>query len=347
MLRKVVLVSLPAIALLLLGGFDAAFGQFDQIYQAKGTPSKGNIKAMGKDEVMLEMSGAERPFAVNEIQRISYSDEPTELTNARNATLQKNWNVAESELKKLDGQTFPRDLIRQDVEYYKALCLAKRAMTEGGDKDGALAAMLQFARTNPNNYHFYDSAEILGDLAVSAGKYPEAVKFYGPIENAPWGDYKMRAKNAVGRALVAQNDFQGALGRFDEVLAIDVSTAEAGREKQFATIGKAQCAAELGKPDEGIALLQDIIAKNDPADGVLFGRTYNALGRCYLKANKPKDARDAFLFTDILFPNEPDAHAEALYHLSKIWTDLNKTERAVAARNTLKEKYAGSPWNKE
>ena len=226
-----------------------------------------------------------------------------------------------------------------------AVPVAKKAMTEGGDKTAAATAMLTFARNNPNNYHFYESAEVLGDLAVSSAKFAEAAKFYGPLENAPWGDYQMRAKNAVGRALLEQKDYQTALSKFEEAAAIDLATPEAVREKTFALIGKAQCQAELGKPDEGITLLQDLIAKNDPADQFLFARIYNALGRCYLKANKPKDARDAFLFTDILFTADPDAHAEALYHLSKLWTDLNKSDRAVAARNTLRERYPGSIWN--
>ena len=96
--------------------------------------------------------------------------------------------------------------------------------------------------------------------------------------------------------------------------------------------------------DEGVALLQDIINKNDPQDAPLFARTYNALGRCYLKLNKPKDALLAFLHTDVLFSGDAEAHAEALYHLSKLWSDMNKSDRAVAARTTLRERYAGSIW---
>jgi tetratricopeptide (TPR) repeat protein len=347
MLRKVAILVLPALLFVVGGGFEAAFGQFDQIYQRKGAPSKGNIKVGGmtKDEVILEMSGVDRPFPTNEIVRITYADEPTELNNARNAVLQQNWGQAEIELKKLDGQTFARDLIRQDVEYFKALCLAKKAMGEGGDKTAAAQAMLNFAKVAPDNYHFYDAAEVLGDLAVSGGKFADAARFYGGIEKAPWGDYQMRAKNAAGRALLAQKDYQNAQVKFEEVAAIELGTPEAAREKTFAQIGRAQCLAELGKPDEGIGILQELIAKNDPADQFLFARLYNGLGRCYQKANKPKDARDAFLFTDILFTADADAHAEALYHLSKLWSDLNKADRAVAARNTLKERYSGSIWS--
>ena len=77
---------------------------------------------------------------------------------------------------------------------------------------------------------------------------------------------------------------------------------------------------------------------------MLFARAYNALGRCYMKQNKPKDAVLALLHTDVLFYADADAHAEALYYLSKLWSDINKSDRAVAARSTLRERYAGSIW---
>jgi tetratricopeptide (TPR) repeat protein len=219
-------------------------------------------------------------------------------------------------------------------------------MTEGGDKPAALKALFEWVRANPNNYHFYQAAEVLGDLSVATGNYAEAAKFYGDggLAGAPWGDYQMRGNNAVGRSLVAEKKFAEALERYDAVLSSDLSTAEAVEQKQFATVGKAVCLAGTGKPDEGIAMLNDIIAKNDPTDVALFARTYNALGNCYLQTNRPKDALRAFLFTDILFYADSDSHAEALYRLSKLWNDVNRSDRAVQARNTLRERYAGSIW---
>ncbi|HZN36204.1 MAG TPA: hypothetical protein VFB80_20385 [Pirellulaceae bacterium] len=346
MIRKLLLVVLVGFATFACGLPAAvAQSQFDKVFPIKGQITQGIITEMGRDKVKLDTSGLSRDFQVNEIRSITYADEPSELNSARNAAVRKSYSEALTDLKKLDGMPPTRDVIRQDVEFYKALSLAKLAMTEGGDKAAASAAMLNFAKSAPQNFHFYEAAEVMGDLAVASGNFADAVRFYGPVATAPWGDYQMRANNAIGRALAADKQFDPAIGKFDAVLASDLATAEAVHQKQLATVGKSVCLAETGKADQGIAALQEIIAKNDPADAALFARTYNALGRCYLKQTKPKEALQAFLHTDLLFSAEPDAHAEALFYLSTLWNDMNKTERGLAARTTLQQRYAGSVWN--
>lgn len=346
MLKRLLLSAATVVLGLALPTVGLAQGQFDQIYiKGQATPSRGVISGMSKDKVDLDMSGASRSFQVNEIARISYASEGSELSNARNlAVQQRNYNSALTELKKLQGASFDRDLLKQDVDFYTALCLAKLAMTEGGDRKAAQDAMLAFVRSAPNNWHFYEAAEILGDLASAGGDYAGAARFYSGLAKAPWEDYQMRANISVGNALLAQKNPAEAIGRFDAVLNSSVTSADAAKLKLFAQIGKAQCLTETGKADEGTKILLDIIDKNDPADSELFAKAYNALGTAHLKAGKQKEALQAFLHTDILFYADSQAHAEALYHLSKLWADMNKSDRAVAARNTLRERYSGSVW---
>ncbi len=338
------------VATLLVAGSSAVVAQaqsLDSVFTTKGgLPSKGTVTdGMTKDEVTLDMAGVPRKFPTNEIARIVYGDEPSELSNARNAVVAKNYNSALEELKKLTPEVLVRPHMLQDATYYRALCQLRLAMTEGGNKVQAEADMVKFVQSAPNSYHFYDAAELLGDLAASSGKYDAAVKYYTPISRAPFPDYQMRANNAAARALVAQKLFPDALTRFEAVLSSDLTTVEAGQQKMFASIGKAQCLGETGKPDEGVKMLEDIIAKNDPQDAKLFARSYNALGACHLKANRPKDALLAYLHTDVLFYSDGESHAEALYWLTKLWTDLNKADRATECRRTLRERYAGSIWS--
>jgi tetratricopeptide (TPR) repeat protein len=339
---------LHSVLVLLVGltlGAGAAQAQPDQV-TVRGAPvsSKGTITEMTKDAVTLETNNVPRQIAVNEIVKVSFGDEPIELANSRNALNQRNFKIALDELKKLEGQTFSR-FIAADIGYYRALTLSRQALTAGGEKPAALTALFDWVRANPTNYHFYEAAEVLGDLAVATGQYADAARFYGGLSAAPWPDYQFRGNIAVGRALVAEKKYAEALQRFEAVIASNLTSGEAEAQKQLATVGKAVCLAETGKAEEGIAILNEIIAKNNPEEQkVLFARTYNALGACHLKLNRPKEALQAFLFTDILFDADADAHAEALYHLGKLWTEVNKRDYADQARSTLKQQYAGSVW---
>ena len=137
---------------------------------------------MTRDKVTLDS----REIAVNEIVRITFKGEPPGLAAARNNVIQRNYNQALTELARLDGQQVSREFVRQDIEYYKALCQCKLAMSEGGDKTAAMNAMLNFVRAAPQSYHFYEAAETLGDLAMASGKWAD-VAVLEPVR-----DYKAR-----------------------------------------------------------------------------------------------------------------------------------------------------------
>ena len=310
--------------------------------------NRGNVTEMTASEVTLDMAGVSRKVAVNEITKIAFGDEPTELTAARNAVGQKNYNNAKDLLDKIDAAKVEREFVKQDIAYYKAYCLAKQAMTEGGNKTDAASTMFKFYKDNKNSYHFYEAAEILGDLAVATGKFDAAATFYGDtgLGGAPWPEYKMRASLAAGYALILAGKFEDAQKSFEAVAGSSESGPEANALKQHANVGKALCVGETGKPDEAITILSEIVAKGDPQlDSKLFARAYNALGNCYLKQGKPKEALMSFLKTDLLFFSDSDAHAEALSKLAKLWDDTGHADRATDARNKLRDRYSGSIWS--
>jgi tetratricopeptide (TPR) repeat protein len=331
---------------ILLAGPAIARAQLDTLV-LRGQPvaKKGIVKEISKEKVTLEINGVSQSFDVNQIVRLNFDAEPNELNNARNAIAQRKYDVAAGELKKLDGKPQKNRDVAADIAFYKAYCQARLALTAGGDKAAASAKMLDWAKAHANNFHFYESAELLGDLAVASGQSADATRYYGTLSAAPWPDYQLKGNIAVARALMAEKKFAEALDKFEAVASSSEKSPEALAQKRLATAGKAVCLAETGKVDEGIALLQAIIKDNNPEeDKVLFAHTYNALGNCYLKQNKTKEALQAFLFTDILFDVDADAHAESLYHLGKLWADVNKTERATQAKATLKDRYGGSVW---
>ena len=321
-----------------------ALAQQDTIIGRGGTPIRGTIVGISPTAVKIETTGVTRDVEVREIQRLSFGDEPAELRNAREQALAGQFENALESLSKIKLDEIKVPAIRQDVGYYSAYCNAKLALTAGGDRAAAIDELRAFIGQNRNTFHFFEGVELLGDLNYAIGKYGEAATFYGLLTQADWPEYQMRATVLQARAQSAEGKHAEALAGYDKVLAWGVNTPEAVELKMHATVGRAVCLAATGKHDEGIAIIEDMIVKNDPSDARLFGRAYNALGACYLRADKPRDALMAYLYTDILFFTDHESHAEALYHLSKLWSQVNRADRAVEARSMLQTRYPGSRW---
>ena len=319
----------------------------DQVYRKQGSSIAGTIKGTSPTKVAIETRGEPQSVNVNEIRSVTFGDEPTELRQGRARAEAGKYELALADLKNVNAADIERSIVKADLQFYRAFCQGRIALSSGGDKAKAAKAMLDFVRNASDSFHFFDAAQLLGDLAVAQGDYESAVKYYGAISSkSPWPEYQMRASLLEARALVAQGNYEEALKKFESVLAQESDAPATKRQKLLAQVGRGRCLAETASPEDGIAALEQVIADNDATDAELFGRAYNALGDCLQSAGKPKDALMSYLHVDVLFYSDPEIHAEALYHLSKLWNEVNKPDRASATRNLLKQRYAGSVWAK-
>lgn len=321
-----------------------ALAQQDTIIGRSGTPVRGTIVGISPTTVKIETTGATRDIETREIQKVSFGDEPADVTSGRDQALAGQFENALVALKKVNQAEIQNDVIKQDVGYYIAFCNAKLALSAGGDKAAAIAELKAFIGQNRTTLHFFEGVQLLGDLNFADGKYADAATFYGLLSQSGWPEYQLRAAVQQARAQSAEGKYPEALAAYEQILASGLNTPEAAVQKMHATVGRAVCLAATGKHEEGITIIEDLIAKNDPSDASLFARAYNALGACYEKASKPQDALLAYLHTDILFFKDSESHAEALYRLSKLWAAVNKADRAVQARGTLQSRYPGSRW---
>ncbi|MFO7906610.1 MAG: tetratricopeptide repeat protein [Planctomycetota bacterium] len=319
----------------------------DSVVGSRGTATFGTITEMSPTEISISSPTGDKKFSVNEVRKVTFKHEPRELRNARNAIDKDRFESARSMLEEIDTDDISRSEILQEIDFYKALCDTRLSLTGGGDKAAAVRALRAFEK-NPayeNSYHHYEVIELLGELAMALASFENAVEYYGKLSEAPWPEYKIRAYGLQADALVASEQYAAAIEKYDQVLNSSLDDAETRQQKLRATLGKAVCLAETGQPDQGISNVLEVIEQNDSRDNPqLFARAYNALGTCYLRADKPEDALLAFLHVDLLFNRPPAAHAEALYHLSKLWRAMNRAERANRARSVLVDRYSGSRW---
>jgi len=325
---------------------------FDAVATKKGKPpTKGKVTEITKEVVKVEVNTVVQEIPVNEVRDIQYEEDTLDIKTARVLMRNGEFDEALQKLNAINVAELPRDpFMKDDVDFYKAVCTARLALGGAGDKTAAAKIVGGFLSTHPNSYHYYDAVELFGDMQVSLSDFPKASTAYGVLAKAPWPEYKLRATVLEGRALQGQpGKAADALTKFESVLADSASGPLADEQKLHASLGKAVAMAQTGKPADGIKILEGIIEKGNPqTDSLLFARAYNAMGACYRadKDNKEavKNAQLAYLHVDLLFSQDPEQHAEALYYLVQLWNAANYPERADRCKSILNEKYAGSRW---
>jgi hypothetical protein len=317
----------------------------DKVFPLSGVPTDGTVVDMSRSSITLDASGATRTIPVNEIRRVNFATDPAELRRARDSADTGRYEDVQDDLSKIDMSAVKGKYVPADIAFYRAYADAKLALAGKADKEKAHTALFDFIRNNSQNFHFFDAAELLGDLAIARGQFADAQTYYASLSQADWPEQKLRASILQAKAMIPQKKFDEAMKMYESVINSPLATPEVNREKQLAQVGKAVCLAEMGDVQQAEQTLSDIIRNNDPKDVVLFGRTYNALGAVHRKKGELKAALLDYLHTDRLFYSEAETHAEALYYLSKLWADAaNNSDRALQARNLLKARYAGTLW---
>jgi tetratricopeptide (TPR) repeat protein len=309
----------------------------------------GTITAMTPDTITIETAGGAQVIAAETVKRVTLDLDPSELKTARNSALSGQYNRVPEELDKISPLP-SNDFVRTEILFYRAKAIALMAISgEEGTLSDAVKAVGDFVRDKAaeSSYHFYEASELYGDLAMAMGRPDGAQTYYGKLLESKSNLTLLRANTKMGDALNADGKFKEAIAAYDKAMNIEVNDPTANDLKRLAGVGRASALAETGKPDEGIAYLDELIKNEDSTKTELFGRAYNALGKCYMKQGKTKEAVHAYLFTDLLFFANAANHAEALYYLSQLWTTLNRPERAREAKQKLSERYQNTPWAKK
>lgn len=307
----------------------------DTVIQKSGPQKRGTIEKSSRDGVVIDGT----PIQVSDIRYVMFSDEPKELRIIRDAVSKGSFGRAEQTLERLDVSQLS-GLLKMDAQFYQAYVKARRALQTGKNRGPAVREMVAFAKTHQNSFHFYEAAEVLGELAAALGKPDESTKYFGALEKASTPGVKLRGMTRMAELLMARGAYPDALKRYDAMLKLDGDE----QARQTAQLGKAFCQAEMGDGESGIAAVEQIIQETDTKQTELMARAYNTLGACYRVAGKNNAAVMAYLHVDLLYGKHNDQHAEALYYLGSLWAKTGHQDRAAQARALLKSKYGGSSW---
>ncbi len=281
----------------------------------------------------------------NEITRIIFENSPGGLISAQVAMLHGEYERAIEVLKKETPED-NRPEVAQEIVFCRAYCTAKLALSGADDPADARKQMLAFLANSRNSFHFYKACELMGDIFVTLGDFPEAQKYYAKLGQAPWPDYKIRAQVALGRAFLAQGNAAAADKAFSEALVNDAPGDLAEAQRTAARIGKARCMVLSGMTDQAIRNLNEIIDRTEEKSPEVNGMAHNALGTALRKAGKIKEALRAFLYVHLYYSAQPDLDAEAVANLEKLFTEDHKPDHSREMRAILDDKYRNSRWAK-
>ncbi len=334
---KISVVSFLALALISV----SALAQNDRVFPVNGNPISGKIGTVSKNGITILTGGAEQQILGNTIVKIMFSGDPSELTRGREFALDNQFDMALEELKKVDMGKIRREVITEDVIYYRLLAEAKLSLVGQGSRATASANLINFVKNHKDSWHYYEAARLLGDLAVADGKYSMARNSYGVISNAAAPELKIESVYLTSLVLLYENKAAEAQAGFQKVVDARVDSPEGARLQRLAQAGLVAALGTQGQTDAAIKASETLIAELSPTDTELAARIYNARGAAYAKAGQDEAAIRAYLHTHLLFSGTPDAHVESLKALLQLWPKVGRTERANEMRQILQQSYPG------
>ena len=250
----------------------------EDVVKTSESKIEGKVVATSPTEVTVSQGGANRRVPVNQIELITFEEDPQLVRRARDAAAAGRYEDALKALENVKVDEIDRAEIKEDVEFYAALSSAKLALDGKLEIPEAGKQMAAFVSAHPQSYHYLEANEVVGDLLVALGQFARAREYYGRVGKAPWPEYKLRASVAMGQIFLAEKKPAEAMKYFQHVLETKADTEQAVTLRMAATLGRARCLTETGQQEQAIKLAEAVIAKADAEDTDLLGRAYLALG---------------------------------------------------------------------
>lgn len=318
------------------------------IRQSASESVRGTISKLSKNEVTVESIGRSTAVPATDIAAVRWDGEPPQLNITRTRENNGDLDFALESYREIQGQiASDKPNLKTDVEFLIARTLAKKAISDSTTKDAAVKALNAFVNSHADNFRYYDAIGWLGRVHLAAGDIEAAKADYGKLAQSPLPEVTMSAQNALARIKLEQDDLAGASADFDAVLAQNAASPAAAQQKFAAELGKALVLGKQGNHEEAVKTFDSVITKASPDNAPVQAEAFLYKGSSLEALGREQDALLAFLHVDILFPDQPEEHAEALYHLTKLWAVAGKAERSAEARRRLTEQYPASEWTKK
>ena len=306
---------------------------------------RGEIKEMTLESVTIALSNGQTEIVpVSDIFSVRFDMEPPLLAQAQSNERSGALDVALAKFQEVKKDYVGDDKrVVADVNFLIARTMVKQALADPAKVPQAVAAIKKFREEYKTNFRYFEALLLESSLA----KDEAAQTLLKEVQASPIKGYQLQAGVQLGQVLLAGNDAAAALSAFQQVIEQSAGDPASSTAQFDGLLGRAACQQKQGQTDEAIATLDGVIGKASESESQTLAQAWVLKGDCFRAKNMPKDALMAYLHVDVLYPSEPAAHAEALYHLVSLWAPAGHQDRADEANAKLATKYPNSPWTKQ
>jgi hypothetical protein len=235
--------------------------------------------------------------------------------------------------------------LKRHAQWKVASLTAQQALEEGLSLDQSIKLLQKFKDKNAGGWQIVRCLKLLGQLLVEADRFDDAQAVYTDLP--PKLPKSAREQCQLLAARVSMRPGKYARAQATLQAMID-KLPDASPQKLKAQIYQAECLAGEKKSAEARQQLNKILdeAKGDKA---LRALAYNTLGYChYLEGPAQyKDALWAFLRVDVVYYQDREEHARALYYLADLFAKLKEGDQAKNSQEKLKSKnFAGTEYQR-
>jgi tetratricopeptide (TPR) repeat protein len=332
----------------------ASVEAIDVVVRRSGAAREGGkLSKMTKTEVTItKQVGGDAVVPANDIAWIEHDNAPASVRLGRAALDAGQLDLALKQFEQAQTESAASDnaALRGDLEFSLAEVFARRALTDASQAAEAGRRLQEFLAKNRDHYRFYDAQLLLGDVSLAAGDSAAAVAAFTAAAAAPWKDYQMAAQIGQGRTFLAQQNVDAAQREFDAVAAVSPQTPTETSRRLQAMLGQARCLSLKGQHQPAISILEKVVDESSLVDTRLQAEAYLLQGDCLIAMGaNPKEAIMAYLHIDVIpaLAKETDFHAQALFHLARLWNQVGQPDRAREAADALLGQYPESEWAKK
>lgn len=343
------MLRMVCVASLLIVSLTATAWSADTINRVDGTRVSGKITSGSKSELKIKPTiGDEVAVPASEISSVNWDDATADFRLGLSDENGGRFDSAIERITKSKAETeTQQDQLKKDFDFILARIAARQALADASKLDAAITQLEQFLKTASDHYRYYEAMSLLGSVQLAKQDYAAARTTFENLAQSPSNDYKLSAKIAQGRILMGEGQSDAAAKMFDDAISAAGSSAAEQARKFEAMLGKTRALAAQGQHEEALKVIEEVTSKA-PADATaLQAEAYVLQGNSFQALNRNKEAVLAYLHVDILFPRESAYHAEALYHMSRLWKTVQFPERGLDAEAKLAAAYPNSTWTKK